>query len=73
MTNYAINPVVRYTQPLQRVGSPVEAADAVVFLASDKAAHITGVVLPVDGGATAGPPPDQTKLIFSTAPRDADG
>jgi NAD(P)-dependent dehydrogenase (short-subunit alcohol dehydrogenase family) len=73
MTNYAIDPVVRYTQPLQRVGSPVEAADAVVFLASDKAAHITGVVLPVDGGATAGPPPDQTKLIFSTVTRESDG
>ncbi len=36
-------------------GAPPEAiADAVLFLTSDAAAHITGVELPVDNGATAG-------------------
>ena len=43
-------------QPLQRHGAPRDVANAVLFLASDRAAQITGIVLPVDGGTTAGPP-----------------
>jgi 3-oxoacyl-[acyl-carrier protein] reductase len=36
--------------PLGRFGAPAEMCAAVAFLASDEAAYITGVVLPVDGG-----------------------
>lgn len=36
--------------PLQRLGAPAEVAQAIAFLASDAAAYITGVALPVDGG-----------------------
>lgn len=36
--------------PLGRMGKPEEIASAVVFLASDEAAFITGQVLAVDGG-----------------------
>jgi 3-oxoacyl-[acyl-carrier protein] reductase len=36
--------------PLQRAGTPDDVAHAVLFLASDAAAYITGAVLPVDGG-----------------------
>lgn len=36
--------------PLGRIGAPEEAAQAVVFLASDRASFITGQVLNVDGG-----------------------
>ena len=36
--------------PLGRFAAPSETAAAVCFLASDEAAYVTGVVLPVDGG-----------------------
>jgi 3-oxoacyl-[acyl-carrier protein] reductase len=36
--------------PLQRLGTPADIAHAVVFLASDEAAYITGHVLAVNGG-----------------------
>ena len=38
--------------PLGRFGLPEDVAEAVVFLASDRAAYITGQVLAVDGGMT---------------------
>jgi NAD(P)-dependent dehydrogenase (short-subunit alcohol dehydrogenase family) len=39
--------------PLRRVAEPDDVARAVLFLVSDAAAMITGVVLPVDGGELA--------------------
>ena len=39
--------------PLQRLATPEEIADAILFLASKEASYITGVTLPVDGGYTA--------------------
>ena len=43
-------------QPLEREAQPEDVANAVVFLASDRAAQVTGIVMPIDGGTTAGPP-----------------
>ena len=37
--------------PLGRIGTPRDIANAFLFLASDLASYITGVVLSVDGAA----------------------
>ncbi len=39
--------------PLARIGEPVDVANAVLFLVSDEANWITGIILNVDGGKTA--------------------
>ncbi len=43
---------IRREVPLQRFGVPTEIADAVVFLASERASFITGTCLVIDGGQT---------------------
>src|SRR5215218_9582835 len=40
--------------PLGRIGEPREFGDVVCFLASDRAAYVSGVTLAVDGGASRG-------------------
>jgi NAD(P)-dependent dehydrogenase (short-subunit alcohol dehydrogenase family) len=57
ITSYDMGPVIRLTQPLQRQGHPEDVAQAVLYLASERAAQVTGIVIPVDGGTAAGAPP----------------
>lgn len=49
--------------PLGRVGDPSDVANAVVYLASDKASYITGTVLTIDGGQENKAYPDFLKLF----------
>jgi len=64
--SYDQTSIVRAMQPLQRMGAPSDVAEAMLFLASDRSAQITGIVLPVDGGTTAGPPPADVAKLLST-------
>jgi NAD(P)-dependent dehydrogenase (short-subunit alcohol dehydrogenase family) len=41
-------------RPLQREGTSADVAEAALYLASDRSAYVTGIVLTVDGGSSAG-------------------
>jgi NAD(P)-dependent dehydrogenase (short-subunit alcohol dehydrogenase family) len=69
MTPYDMEAVVRLTQPLQRLGSPRDVANAALYLASEQSAQITGIVLPVDGGTTAGTPANLLREIMTARAR----
>ena len=44
------------SHPIGRAGDPEEIATTIAFLLSDESSFVTGVVLPIDGGMTAGIP-----------------
>lgn len=71
MTTYDMDRVREFTQPLPREGRAEDVAEAAVFLASDRSAQVTGIVLPVDGGTTAGPPASQLRLLLGASPRES--
>lgn len=50
--NEAMKELMAGSIPMHRLGTPEDLAQSICFMASDDAAFITGVVLPVDGGKT---------------------
>ncbi len=65
----AIKDVRMGWQPLKRQGSPRDIAEGVLYFSSDRSPQVTGQVLAIDGGATAGDPKSQIGEIM--AARDA--
>jgi len=62
----ALAPVWDSNQPLKRQGRPVDVAQVALFLASDRAAQVTGIAMPIDGGITAGDPVNHLQEIMDT-------
>lgn len=60
-----VNAAYLANQPLKRRGEPIDVAEAALFLASDKARQITGIVLPVEAGVTAGDPVNHLQEILA--------
>lgn len=67
----AIRTLRKNLAPLRIEGYGWDVGNAVVFLASDEARWITGVVLPVDAGRTAGQPPRSGGMAASAPSKAA--
>jgi 3-oxoacyl-[acyl-carrier protein] reductase len=50
----AAEEAARQDVPAKRLGQPAEYGDLVAFLCSERAAYLTGTVIPLDGGALRG-------------------
>ena len=46
--------MMRADRPLKREGTPDDVAEAALYFATDRSRYVTGTVLPVDGGTSAG-------------------
>jgi NAD(P)-dependent dehydrogenase (short-subunit alcohol dehydrogenase family) len=57
------------SQPIKRRGAPRDIANAALFFASDRSTYVTGQVLGVDGGGTAGEMTNRNAMMTSI--RDA--
>ena len=62
-------PVWAASRPLKRRGKTEDAAQAILFFASDRSAQVTGAVLPVDGGVAAGDAVNHLAAILATRAR----
>jgi NAD(P)-dependent dehydrogenase (short-subunit alcohol dehydrogenase family) len=52
-------------QPLKRQGYAIDIAQGAVFLGSDRSAQISGLIMPIDAGATAGDPVSLIQQILA--------
>ena len=52
----SIRQTMREDRPLKREGTPDDVAEAALYFATDRSRYVTGTVLPVDGGTSAGKP-----------------
>lgn len=65
ITTYDMSVIIELTQPLQRQGLPHDVANAALYLASERSALVTGLVLPVDGGTNVGVPPGPMRELMA--------
>ncbi|PNU06548.1 SDR family NAD(P)-dependent oxidoreductase [Novosphingobium guangzhouense] len=59
-----VNAVYLSNQLIKRRGEPEDVAQVALFLASDRARHMTGAVIPVEGGVTVGDPVNHLQDIL---------
>lgn len=64
-----IDSIYLSNQPLKRRGLPEDVAQAALFLASDRSRFVTGIVMPVEGGVTAGDPVNHLSEIMEARSR----
>jgi NAD(P)-dependent dehydrogenase (short-subunit alcohol dehydrogenase family) len=58
-----VDDIYNADQPLKRRGSPRDLGNAALFFASDRSTYVTGQVIAVDGGVTAGNAFNQNKML----------
>lgn len=68
-TNRAMSEILMRGQPLKRVGTTDDVANAALYLASDRSVYVTGMALPVDGGHGIGDNTNYLELMLQA--RDA--
>jgi len=61
----AVGAAFDVNQPLKRTGRPEDVAQVALFMVSERSAQMTGVILPVDGGITAGDPVNHLREIMA--------
>lgn len=71
--NEALRPVWAASRPLKRIGSPEDVAQAALYLASDRSAQVTGIVLPVDGGVSTGDAVNHLKNLMDARAKALEG
>lgn len=61
-----LNEVWLMSQPIKRRGTPRDIANAALFFASDRSTYVTGQVLGVDGGGSAGDTINRNAMLIET-------